>query len=150
MHALLDQEAPGLAKKLESLSPDVRRSVLTNACVYASACLSDPEVPVRGLLESLKKHGTLSKGEVAKASSLAEAADAKYADLQDRGADQEEVLKSFSEARLLSAMAIGFGGTSPKDSADAVYELCKTCDDPSGLIRSIEANIDTQSAQSFK
>jgi hypothetical protein len=147
MNAPLDQEAPGLAKKLASLSFEARRSILAGACLIAGEYVVDLEPAVRGLLDSLKTNRLLSEDEVAKAVSLAEGADAKYLELHAQGADKDRVLNSFSQARLLTAMSIGFGGTSPRDSADAVYELCKTCDDPSAIVRSIESDIDSMQAK---
>jgi hypothetical protein len=93
------------------------------------------------LLESLRIHGTLSEAEVRTAASLAEAADAKYSELQKLDADPTEILKWFSTARLLTAMAVGFRGTQTKDGADALYELSKTCDDPSELIKAVESDV---------
>jgi hypothetical protein len=142
MHALLDQEAPGLAKKLESLSPEAWRKILARACLRANERLVDLGDAARNLLQSLRVHGVLSGDEVKESLSLAEAADAKYLALQEQNADQNRILKFFSEARLLTAMAIGFGGAQPKHSADAVYELLKTVDDPSDLIRVIESDVD--------
>jgi hypothetical protein len=149
MNVLLDQKAPGLAKRLTLLPVEARRSILARACLIAGEYVVGLEPAVRDLLNSLKTNRLLSENEVAKAVSLAEAADAKYLELRAQGAekDKDGVLKFFSEARLLTAMSTGFGGTSPQDSADAVYELCKTCDDPSALIRSIESDIDSISAR---
>jgi len=43
--------------------------------------------------------------------------------------------------RFLTAMAIGFSGTRPEDYADALYELFKTRDDPSQLIKAVESGV---------
>lgn len=147
MNVLPDQETPGLAKRLALLPVEARRNVLARACLIACEYVVDLEPAVGDLLDSLKTNRVLSEDEVAKAASLAEAADAKYLELQAQGADHDKVLRFFSEARLLTAISVGFGRASPQDSADAVYELCKTCDDPSALIRSIESDIDSVSAK---
>jgi hypothetical protein len=147
MNVLLDQDAPRLAKKLASLPLEARRSILARACLIAGENVVDLEPAARDLLDRLKTNRLLSEDEVAKAVSLAEAADAKYLELRAQGVDKDRVLTFFSEARLLTALSIGFGGASPQDSADAVYELCKTCDDPSALVRSIESDIDSMSAK---
>jgi hypothetical protein len=147
MNALLDQEAPGLAKKLASLSLEARRNILARACLIAGEYLIDLKPAVRDLLNNLKTNRLLSEDEVAQAVSLAEAADAKYLELLAERADKNRALKFFSEARLLMAVSTGLRGTSPQDCADAVYELCKTCDDPSALIRSIESDIDSMLAK---
>ena len=141
MHTLLDQEAPGLSSKLESLSLGARRTILASACLHASKCMNEPGPSISHLLEKLKAQGVLSVDEIAEATSLAETADAKYFELKTKDLDHAKMLESFSEARLLTAMAIGFKGTSPRDTSEAVYELSKVCSDPSSLIKAIESNI---------
>ena len=102
---------------------------------------SDLEPPVQRLLRSLKTNQLLSPDDVTQAKSLAEGADGAYLELQDRGTDHGKALKFFSEARLLDAMATGFGGASPKDTTDAVYEICKVCDDATRVVRLIESDV---------
>jgi hypothetical protein len=143
VHTLLEQEAPGLFRRLERLSPAGRRSAIAEGSVAVAQAL--PELPssLRRLVELLSTNGELSSGEVASARSLAEAADEEYFLLQDQG-DQRLALKRFSEARLLTALTSGFGELSVHDCADAVYELCKATDDPSLAIGAIEAAIARQ------
>ncbi len=140
MRTLLDQDAPGLANKLLSLSPGRRRKIFTKACLHASGPFNDLEGDARNLLENLKMNGTLSLEDVRVAESVAENADAKYLELQTRSVDETNMLKSFSQARLFTAMAIGFGGSQPEDFADAMYELFKSSDDPSAVIKVVEAD----------
>jgi len=64
MDVLLDQEVPGLAKKLESLPLEIRRNILARACLAASECLTDLEPPVQRLLRSLKTNQLLSPDDV--------------------------------------------------------------------------------------
>lgn len=141
MDVLLDQEAPGLAKKLQSLPLEIRRNILARACLAASECLTDLEPSVQRLLRSLNTSHLLSPDDITKAKSLAEAADGAYLELQGRGKDNGKALKFFSEARLLNAMVTGFGGVLPKDTTDAVYEICKVCDDATRVIGVIESDV---------
>jgi hypothetical protein len=93
----------------------------------ASKCLENPDAHIRRLLQAVETNGGLSKDEIAQAQSMAEVADAKYLDLQERSTEQHHSLVLFSEARFLTAMAVGFAERSAKNCADAIYELCKTC-----------------------
>ena len=139
-NVLLDQDAPGLADKLELLPRDVRRNILTQACLAASECLTDLKPPIQKLLRSLEANQVLSADEVREARRLADTADAAYLEL-DQAAEHDKALKFFSEARLLSAMALCFGREAPRDATEAVYEICKTCDDATRLIRLIESEV---------
>jgi hypothetical protein len=143
MHPLLETEAPGLAIKLEALSPTVWRQIFSRACLQASDHLAELGESSRELLQSLRIHGFLSPIEVTTAISLAEAADAKYFERNEHNAGQAEKMKWFSEARLLTAMAVGFRGTQSGDSAQALYELFKTCDEPSELIKIVESDVNS-------
>jgi hypothetical protein len=139
-NVLLDQDAPGLAEKLELLPLAVRRNILTRACLAASECLTDLGPLVQNLLRSLEANRVLSPDEATEARRLADTADAAYLKL-DQAADHGKALKFFSEARLLSAMALGFGRAAPRDATQAVYEICKTCDDATKLVRLIESDV---------
>ena len=139
-NVLLDQDAPGLADKLELLPLEVRRNIITRACLAASEYLTDLEPAVQNLLRSLDANQVLSPDEVTEARRLADAADAAYLEL-DQAADYDKALKFFSEARLLSAMALCFGREAPRDATEAIYEICKTCDDATRLVRLIESDV---------
>lgn len=141
MH-ILDREAPGLAEKIGALSAEASKTVLVNACLLVSEGLAVLEPSVRGLLDSLKKNGSLLPDEVAVARTLAEAADSNYLTLQRQSTREVQAISAFSTARLLTAMSIGFSGTTTESVADAVYELCNTYDDPSPLIRSVRSDIE--------
>lgn len=141
MSELLDHEVPGLAKKLQAISAAQRRDILAKTCLVASECLNELEASVGELVESLRLHRILSADEAARAISLAEKADSEYLDVQSQSANQCKALAFFSQARLLTAMGIGFRGTSWQDCADAIYELCKVCDDPSSVVRAVKTAI---------
>ena len=84
----------------------------------------------------------LSRTQVAEAQSRAEAADERYFDQRERGRPDGEWLNSFYKARLLTALAAGFGGESWSDTADAVYELSKSRSDASAILALVAADID--------
>jgi hypothetical protein len=139
MH-ILDQEAQGLADKLRPLSLGERRRILSSACQLASQTVRSVEPRVRELLQAASTN-VLSPAQIAEAKSLADLADEQYLTLQNQEAQEAEWLNWFSKARLLTAISIGFAGYSWNETADAVYELCKTRDDPSEIISLIESEI---------
>ena len=141
MH-VLDQEAKGLADKLRSLSLENRRRILAEASKLASESIKDLEPRAYALLKAISDNNMLSEAQVAEARSLAESADERYLALQEEQAPESEWLNWFSKARLLTAMAAGFGGSSWSDTADAVYELSKTRDDPSQIIAFTESKVE--------
>lgn len=141
VHTLLEQEAPGLARKLESLSLDRQYQVLRMGCLFAGRCLDQPEAPIRDLLERLAADKTPSPDYAKKAASLAEAADQEYLELQAQSTEQERILNLFSKARLLTALSIVFGSPSRESVLDGIYEVLKSCSDLSKLIQSIEESI---------
>jgi hypothetical protein len=142
MNSLLEQDAPGLTKKLQSLSLERRRKILASACLSASISLNSKDDEILAILKALKTRWELNRDEIMQATRRAEIADSRYLERQSVGSGEQERLDLFSEARLMTAISIGFGGTSPKDTSDAIYELCKTCDDPSEIIRSVESDVD--------
>ena len=73
-------------------------------------------------------------------SSLADDADDIYLQLQEAG-DVEKSLSYFTKARLLTAVVKAFEGRTLEGSADVVYELCKTQNDPSDLVAFVESEI---------
>lgn len=143
MSELVDHEVPGLTKKLQAISSAERQDIVAKACLAATECLNELEPSVDELVKSLRLRRILSADEAARAISLAERADAKYLNVQSQSADQPKALAFFSQARLLTAMGIGFRGTSWQDCADAIYELCKVCDDPSEVVRAVKTAIDS-------
>ncbi len=141
MH-ILDQDAPGPSEGLRSLSSEDRRRILEKACQFAGEAICGLELPTRDLLETISRHYALSDTKVAEAKSLAEAADEQYFSLKSSGRDPSEWRAWFCKARLLTAIAVGFGGESWNDAADAVYELCKSRDDPTEIIALVESGIE--------
>jgi hypothetical protein len=140
MH-ILDQEGPGLAQRLRGLRPWNQRSVLAGASLLTAAKLADLDRSSSLLLDTLRSRGELSVEEAKSAMALSEAADDKYLKLQAKGVSDQQSQNVFSEARLLRAIAIGFGAPTQEDIADAVYELTKALDDPTDIIRFIESQL---------
>lgn len=143
--SLLDHEAPGLSRRLDSLSSEARRRVLANACIAAAERLQITDQRIAELLASLRSGGELSRQQASAALSLSEEADDEYLALQAQGATLLEYSKPFAVARLLRGMGVAFGAAPSQGAADAVYELTKTQDDPSEIVKSIESDIDSQS-----
>ena len=135
---ILDQEAHGLTGKLQRLSLDQRRRILSAACQLASQTVGGVEPRFQELVKAAER-GVLSQAQITEARLLADLADEQYFTLQNNGAAEAEWLSWFSKARLLTAIAAGFGGDSWSDTADAVYELCRIRDDPSEILNLIES-----------
>jgi hypothetical protein len=133
MH-ILDQQAPGLTEKLAKLLVSQRRQLVAKVCELASRAMPDPGPEVRLLLETISRDNFLPAVRVTEVRSMAEAADNLYLAQREQGMDRQVWLKSFSQARLLTAVANEFGGSSWQDTADALYELFHTQDDPTALI----------------
>jgi hypothetical protein len=144
MH-ILDQDAPGLAERLRALRLDVRQAIFVKACISATASLKNMDSETAEFVDALRSRRELSKNQAAAALSLSEAADDRYLALLQRSAPTKERLADFSKARLLKSMAIMFGAVPGEGVADAVYELTKIQDDPSGIIGLIESDIDSMS-----
>jgi hypothetical protein len=143
MHALLEQEAPGLFRALERLSPAQRRTALAAGSAVVAQSLGDLATAIRELVERATAQCGLSNDDTELARSMATVADEEYLDLQ--GSEKTRLAsKRFSEARLLTALATGFGTTSVGNAADAAYELCKATDHPSLVIHAIEDVIERQ------
>ncbi|HLY98236.1 MAG TPA: hypothetical protein VKT33_04140 [Candidatus Angelobacter sp.] len=141
MH-ILDQEALGFADKLQRLSLEQRRRILSTVCQLASQTVRNTDPHFQELVKAAAT-GVLSQAQIAEAGLLADLADEQYLALQNNGAVEAEWFNWFSKARLLTAIAAGFGGDSWSDTADAVYELCRTRDDPSEILKQIELGIKT-------
>lgn len=138
----LDQNAPGLAQRLESLTARTRRAILSKACLRAASGVAGLEERTVELVRAIQSGGGLSLEQAKQAMSLADVADNKYFELHQRSAVAEVWLKVFSEARLLTGMAIAFGAVPTQGAADAVYELSKSCPDPESLLCFIDSEID--------
>ena len=141
MYTLLEQELPGLARKLNGLSLERQYQALRAGCLFVGKCLDQPEASIQELLDKLSANWTPSPDDAKKAASLAEAADEEYLELQAQSTEQEKSLNLFSKARFLTAVSILFGSPSRQSVLDGIYEVLKSCSDPSKLIQSIEESI---------
>ncbi len=74
---------------------------------------------------------------------LAEKADVEYFSLKDGGAPRSVYLNYFRKARLIAALASGYGGVSWERAATAVYELTKAEEDPGDIIKAVSSEIET-------
>lgn len=129
MH-ILDQDAPGLADKLATLSLEQRRLVLAKTCRFASELIEGVEPEVSFLVEAVARELSLPEADVTRAQTLAEAADERYFTLQEVGAPESVWLPWFFKARLLTGIAIGFGDETWTNAVSSVYEFSNTTDDP--------------------
>ena len=141
MH-ILDQEAPGLAERLRLLPLESRRRVLARCCRRASEAITDLELAICNILKTISGDSVLSEVQIAEARNLADAADEQCRILQQQGWAATEWLNWCAKARLRTAIACGFGGTSWSDTADAVYELSKTQDDPAEILALVDLEIE--------
>jgi hypothetical protein len=139
---LLDQEAPGLAGRLQALSPANQRRALVRAAVNASQNINDMEPRIRRLLDAAVTADALSDVQVAEVRAYSELADERYFTAQEQGATKAIWGKWFSKARLAAAIAGAFSGT---DLLDVAYELCFVGDDKQTSIALIDSEI--QAAQ---
>jgi hypothetical protein len=138
---LLDQKAKGLADELQHLSLEQRRLLLASAVGFAGKNLADDDFAVRDIVSEVLKKRTLSEEQVREAKSLAEEADNHYFRLQEEGAPEAEWIRRFSQARLLTGIAAGFGGDDWTKTAHAMYELFSSLKDPSELIALVRSQI---------
>jgi hypothetical protein len=136
----MDQNAPRVAGRLRSLSPEIRHNILAKACCFSAARLGDVDAKVSELLNAIQTNGKLSREQADKAVSFAAAAGDRSFELEEQCAPRREWLKPLSEARLCTAIAMAFGPDSLDDSG-AFYELLKSLDHGSGLESFIEAEI---------
>lgn len=119
----MDENAPVLAKRLRTLKPEVRRSILAKACVFSAGHMGEVDPAVAVLLKAVQSEGQLSPEQVATALSLADAAKKRSFQLEEEDAPRHVWLKPFSEARLLIALATVFDPPADQDEASAIYEL---------------------------
>lgn len=138
---ILDQEAPGLAKRLRAVPPALQHRIVTRVSLVTAQKLANLQKTTSDVLDELRSQGKLSSERAKSVMALSEAADDEYFDLQEQGAPEEEWSRRFSEARLLRGIAVGFGASPQEDIADAVYELIKALDDPAATLQSIESEL---------
>jgi len=135
MH-ILETEAKGLFDAMQSLPPTSRRRIIAKACQR----IIDLEPGLQDLFTDIDLNAVLPDQTINALSSLAEEADDIYLQLQEAG-DFEKSLSYFTKARLLTAVVKAFEGRTLEGSADVVYELCKTQNDPSDLVAFVESEI---------
>ena len=140
MHSILDQEMPGLSARLASLSADARQRVVSKACRVVAESLDDLDDNVHAIVDRLTANTLLTTSDLATVQELAESADAKYLELQER--DQGAALEAYSAARFLTAVSAGCRAATAENACEAIYELSKAVDDTSALIKSIESEIE--------
>src|SRR5580658_2052870 len=128
---ILDQEAPGLSQQLRELSSDQRRLVIVKACRSVSRSIKSLEAAFEVLLSAAAANNALSPAQIAEVRDYADAADERYFELEEQGADSGVWREWFAKARLATALADAFDGTSWEAAADAVYELCFVEEDKS-------------------
>ncbi len=144
MH-LLEYESPGLAVRIEALTPANRREAIAKAASALGEHLTDLEPRILQLLDVVGRDNSLSTEQVAEAKAYADDADARYFALEEQGGDEFVRRNWFAKARLATAIANGFGGASWQDAADALYELCFTLDDKAAAIALVSEQVDAMS-----
>jgi hypothetical protein len=144
MTSLLDDEVPGLSARLESMSSNTRQEALVASCLAVADDI--PKLPpiARQLVDNLRESGVVSESDSSAALRLAEEFDEEYFRVEASGEDPSGAMRLFSTARLLTAIGKVVQGVSLSDASDALYELCKACEDPAVVARAIEQVIRTK------
>ena len=145
--SLLEQTAPGLPGKLRSLPPPQRRRVLVKACMELGRSLPDLDPSIEALIQSGLESLNLSSQQVAQFGDYAEAADERYFELREQGADEAIWKNWFAKARLATALAGIFAGDELEAAENAAYELCFVEDNNARAIGLIESAIKTESGK---
>jgi hypothetical protein len=138
---VLDQDAPGLAGRLRALSSESQHKVVVKAALFAAQRMSELDATTEVLLDKMRSSGELSPQEAVSAMVLSEAADDRYFRLREQGAPAGVWQKSFSLARLLRGIAVGFGVSPQEGIADAIYEIAKALDNSTSLFEDIASTI---------
>jgi polyhydroxyalkanoate synthesis regulator phasin len=138
---ILDQDAPGLAKRLRAIGPELQQRIVTRASLVTAKKLVSLHKTTSEVLDELQLKGKLSPERAKSVMNLSEKADDEYFDLKEQGVPEEEWNRLFSEARLLRGIAVGFGASPQEDIADAVYELIKALDNPAATLQLIESEL---------
>jgi hypothetical protein len=139
---ILDQDAPGLANRLRGLKSENRHKVVVSASFFAARGMSDLGANTEALLDRMRACGEISAQEAESAIVLSGEADDRCFKLQEEGAPADVWGKSYSLARLLRGIGVGFGGEPKEDIADAIYEIAKSVDNSAGLLEHIASEID--------
>jgi hypothetical protein len=138
---VLDQDAPGLASQLRTLKSDNQRKIVVKASLFAAHGMADLDARTEALLGKMRSSGEISPQEAVSLMVLSEAADKQYFKLREQGAPAAVWGKSYSQARLLRGIAVGFGAAPKEDIADAIYEIAKSVDNSASLFEHIASEI---------
>ena len=121
MHILQNVE-PELANRLRQLSPTQGHQILADTCRFVSSSIT-LDAELTSLRDRCLSSEPLTNAERQLLTSYVEAADERYLDLKDDGADEKEWMSWFQKARLATALAKVFEKVSCENLADGVYEL---------------------------
>ena len=121
MH-ILENVEPDLAKQLHKLQPARGCQLLIESCNFVSSRIS-LDAELAELIARCKSGELLNEVRHRTLLSYAAAADERYFDLEDRGADEEDWLPWFQRARLATAYAKTSGAQDWENIADGFYEL---------------------------
>ena len=138
---ILDQDAPGLAERLQATPAEIQRRIAARAALFTAEKLNDLHTTTIEVLDELRLRGTLSSERAKSVLVLSDRADDTYFELKERRAPEAEWGKLFSEARLLRGISVAFGASPPENIADAVYEFTKALDEPEAILRFIETEL---------
>jgi hypothetical protein len=137
MH-ILENVQPDLAKRLRKLEPARACRLLIECCHFVgSHVFTDPELE---LFVRYRSERALDQGQQQSLISYAEAAEDRYLDLKDGGAEEREWLPWFQRARLATALAKTAGAPGWEDTADGFYELTVIFED-SSVVEFIKRNL---------
>jgi hypothetical protein len=138
---ILDHDAPGLANRLRGLKSENRHKVVVIASSFAARGMSDLGANTEALLDRMRACGEISTQEAESAIALSKETDDRYFKLQEEGAPTEVWRKSYSLARLLRGIGVGFGAEPREDIADAIYEIAKSVENSASLLEHIASEI---------
>lgn len=132
-----------LVDKLQKASEKQQREASLVACRFG-LLKAELEAPfVDAALETIRSGQSLSIEQKAKLKEYAAQLDETYFQLQaasDEGrVSRIEYLKTFAQARAVSALIFAGDGDALKAAAEAIYEAAATGEDPVELISQIEA-----------
>lgn len=137
----LEEVEKGLVEKLKVASEKQRRSAVKVACELAfQACPVDGPIVVESL-KQLCLGSKLTAEQVSGLDNLAAQLDEQYFDLQDSQNEGQnldaEVLRLFSQARVVSALSLAGGEDSLMTAAEAIYEASSAVDDRVYIFKSV-------------
>jgi hypothetical protein len=137
----LEMVEKGLVEKLKLVSQEQRRSAVKVACELAfQACPVEVPIVVESLRQ-LRSGNKLTTDQVSGLDALAAQLDEKYFDLQDSLDEEqnlnEEGLRLFSQARVLSALSLAGGEDSLMTATEAIYEASSAVDDGAYIFKAV-------------